>query len=144
MASGTVGRSRIARTAALILGVAYLGVALVEVVLGSDGLVIGDRASTNRVVLLLEPAHNGIHWLTGLVLLGSSFAGEATARPVLRAVGVVLLALTVVGLVAGEFTMGLLGYQGAPAVPISYTILHGVSAGGALYAGFSRQGRRVR
>jgi hypothetical protein len=144
MAPGTDGRSGVARTAALILGVAYLAVALVEVVLGSDGLVVGDRASTNRVVLLLEPIHNGIHWLAGLVLLGVSFAGEATARPALRVVGVVLLALTVAGLVAGEPTMGLLGYQGAPAVPISYTILHGASAGGALYAGFSRPGRPVR
>jgi Domain of unknown function (DUF4383) len=144
MASGTDGRSGTARSAALVLGVVYLGVALVEVVLGSDGLVIGDPASTNRVILLLEPVHNAIHWLTGLILLGSSFAGEATARSVLRVVGLALLALTVVGLVAGELTMRLLGYEGAPAVPISYTILHGVSAAGALYAGFSRQGRPVR
>jgi hypothetical protein len=134
----------VARVYALIFGIAYLAVSLLEVVLGSDGLVIGDRASTNSLILLVEPVHNGVHWLTGLVLLGSSFAGEAAARAVARVVGVAFLALTVVGLIAGEFTMGLLGYEGAPAVPISYTIVHAVTAAGGLYAGFALPGRRLR
>jgi hypothetical protein len=133
-----------ARVYALIFGIGYLAVALVEVVLGSDGLVIGDRASTNSLILLVEPVHNAIHWLTGLVLLGSALAGAAAARAAARVVGVAFLALTVVGLLAGELTMGLLGYDGAPAVPISYTLVHAVTAAGGLYAGFARQGRRAK
>lgn len=144
MAPGTEGRSGIARAYVLIFGIAHLAVALLEVVLGSDGLVIGDVASTNGVILLVEPVNNGIHWLTGLVLLGSSLSGEAAARAVARVVGVAFLALTVAGLIAGEPTMGLLGYEGAPAVPISYTIVHAVTAAGGLYAGFALPGRRLR
>jgi hypothetical protein len=134
----------VARVYALVFAIAYLAVALLEVILGSDGLVIGEGASTNGVILLVEPVHNGIHWLTGLVLLGSSFAREAGARAVARVVGVVFLALTVAGLIAGEFTTRLLGYEGAVAVPISYTVVHGVTAAGGLYAGFVLPGRRLR
>ena len=132
-----------ARAYALVFGIAYLAVALLEVILGSDGFVIGDRASTNNLILLVEPVHNAVHWLSGLVLLGSALAGEAVARAVARVVGVAFLVLTVVGLMAGELTMGLLGYDGAPAVPISYTLVHAVTAAGGLYAGFARQSRRA-
>jgi hypothetical protein len=142
--SPRVDAVRVARVYASVFGIAYLAVALLEVVLGSDGLVIGEGASTNSVILLVEPVHNAVHWLTGLVLLGSSLAGEAAARAVARVVGTAFLALTVVGLIAGEFTMGLLGYEGAPAVPISYTIVHAVTAAGGLYAGFALPGRRLR
>ena len=132
-----------ARVYARIFGIGYLAVALLEVVLGSDGFVIGDRAFTNSLILLVEPVHNAVHWLTGLVLLGSALAGEAAARAAARVAGVAFLALTVVGLTAGELTMGLLGYDGAPAVPISYTLVHAVTAAGGLYAGFARHGRRA-
>ena len=132
-----------ARILALTLGIAHLTIALVEVVLGSDGLVTGDRSSTNSLILLLEPIHNAVHWLAGLVLLGSALAGEAPARTVARVVGVAFLALTVAGLFAGELTMELLGYEGAPAVPIAYTLFQAVTAAGGLYAGFARQGRRA-
>ena len=134
----------VARAYALIFGIAHLAVALLEVVLGSDGLVIGDGASTGGVVLLVEPVNNGVHWLTGLILLGSSFAGEPTARAVARVVGVAFLALTVAGVIAGEFTIGILGYEGAPAVPISYTIVHALTAAGGLFVGFALPGRRLR
>jgi Domain of unknown function (DUF4383) len=133
----------VARIIAMILGIAHPAVALVEVVLGSDGLVVGDGASTNSVILLVEPVHNAVHWFTGLVLLGSSLAGEAAARAAAKVVGVAFLALTVLGLMVGELTMGLLGYEGAPAVPISYSIVNAVTAAGGLYAGFARQGRRA-
>lgn len=138
MEEGAYGKYGIAQTYALIFGIAYIAVALLEVVLGSDGLVIGDGTSIHQVILLVEPVHNAIHWVTGVVVLGSFFAGESAARSAARVVGVVFLLVTIVGLVAGEFTMGLLGYpDGVTAVPIFYTIVHALTAIGALYAGFA-------
>jgi predicted permease len=122
----------IARTCALILGIAYVGLAVLEILLGSHGLVVG-----GGVVILLEPVHNVIHWITGVVSLGSFFAGEKAARSVAKVVGIAFLSATILGLVAGELTMGFLGYEGVTSVPISYTILHALTAIGAVYAGFA-------
>jgi len=132
------GSRGIAKTYALIFGIAYVVVALLEVIAGRDGWTVGGAVtSTNQVILAFQPVHNLIHWATGVVVLGSFFAGESAARGVTRVVGVIFLIVTLVGLIAPKFTMDLLGYGELSPVPISYTLVHAITAIGALYAGFS-------
>jgi hypothetical protein len=75
MAEGAYGRMGFARTYALIFGIAYIAVALLEVILGDlevGGFVLLDRTTIQNIV----------HWAVGVVVLGSFFAGEAAARMV--------------------------------------------------------------
>lgn len=132
--AATLSRSGFAGLYALMFGATYLAVALLEVVLGDDGLTIGDAPSINEIILLLEQPHNAIHWLTGAVLVGAALAGMA--KVVVRAVGVVFAIVTVVGLVLPSTTMDLLGYGEGLSVPIAYTLIHALTAATALYAGF--------
>ena len=122
--------SGIARTYALIFGIAYISVALVEVILGSSGLRV---AGTQ--ILEVTPVQNAIHWTVGVVVLGSYFAGESAARTVARIVGIVFVAVTVLGFVAREMTGNLLGFDGP--LPWSYNIVHLATAVFALIAGFA-------
>lgn len=140
MADGAYGRLGIARFYALVFGIAYIGVALVEVIVGRDGLVLGDGGSINSVIVAFTPIHNAIHWVTGVVVLGSFFAGEGAARSVAKVVGIVFIVVFLLGLLAGAFTMvDVLGYpEGTPSMPISYQIVHAVTAAGATFAGFAR------
>jgi hypothetical protein len=119
---------------ALVFGAAYLAVALLEVVLGDDGLTIGDGPSINNIILLVEQPHNAIHWITGAALIGALLAG--VAKLVVRVVGVVFALVTVVGLVLPSTTMDLLGYGEDLSVPIAYTLVHALTAVAGLYAGF--------
>ena len=143
MAARSYGRFGFARFYALVFGIAYIAVALLEVLLGDDGLILGEGGGTNSLILLFEPIHNAIHWLTGIAVLGSFFAGENAARNVAKVVGIVFTIVFLLGLFAGKFTMDLLGYEGAPSVPISYQIIHFVTAAGALFAGFARSAPRT-
>ena len=128
--SVTYGRGLgIARIYALIFGIAYLAVALTEVVLGSAGLVVG-----NAVILKVTVIQNAIHWLTGLVVLGSFFTGEIGARLVARIVGIVFVLVTLLGLFVEPLTGQLLGFPGA--LPMSYNLVHLATAALALFAGF--------
>lgn len=138
---GYGGTWGVARTYALVFGLAYVAVALIEVITGKDNpVLIGD----DTVVLAYATAHNLIHWALGVVLLGSFFAGADAARTVAKIVGLVLLAVTVLGLVAGDFTMELIGYgENTGGVPVIYTLVHGLTAVAALYAGFSGAGARA-
>jgi hypothetical protein len=131
--SVTYGRGLgIARIYALIFGIAYLAVALTEVVLGSAGLVVG-----NAVILKVTVIQNAIHWLTGLVVLGSFFTGEIGARLVARIVGIVFVLVTLLGLFVEPLTGQLLGFPGA--LPMSYNLVHLLTAAAALFAGFAAQ-----
>lgn len=120
----------IARVYALIFGVAYISVALLEVILGSSGLRVGGTQ-----ILEVTPAQNAIHWAVGVVVLGSYFAGESAARTVARIVGIVFVAVTLLGFVARDFTGNLLGFDGP--LPWSYNIVHLATAVFALIAGFA-------
>lgn len=124
------GKMGIARMYALIFGIAYVGVALLEVILGDSGLRFGDT-----VVLQVTVLQNIIHWAVGIVVLGSFFAGETVARTVARIIGVVFVLVTVLGFVARDFTGELLGFDGA--LPWSYNIVHLATAVVALFAGFA-------
>ena len=126
----STARWSIARTYALIFGIAYLGVALTEVVLGSSGLKLG-----GTTILEVTPAQNAIHWLVGLVVLGSFFAGDVAAKNVARVIGIVFVVVTLLGVVARDLTGDLLGFDGPP--PWSYNIVHAATAVFALIAGFA-------
>lgn len=149
MAEGAYGKLGLARTYALIFGIAYIGVAVLEIVFrfgsASHAWVIGSGGSINNVILFFKPVHNLIHWATGIAVLGSFFAGDSAAKAVARVVGVVFLVVTLLGWVAGGFTMQLLGYGKGLSVPWSYEFIHLATAIGALYSGFagSRAGART-
>lgn len=119
----------IARMYALIFGIAYVGVALLEVILGSSGLKIGDT-----LLLKVTLLQNVIHWAVGIVVLGSFFAGDVAAKMVARVIGIVFVLVTVVGFVARDLTGDLLGFSGP--LPWSYNIVHLITALAALFAGF--------
>ena len=123
------GRS-IARTYALIFGIAYIGVAVFEDILGSTGLKIGDTT-----ILKVTAIQNAIHWAVGVAVLGSFFAGEIAARIVARIVGVIFVVVTLVGVFARDFTGDLLGFNGP--LPWSYNVVHALTAIAALVAGFA-------
>jgi hypothetical protein len=131
MAEGAYGKLGFARTYALIFGIAYIGVALLEVILGGgDGLRAGDFIILQRTTL-----QNIVHWAVGVVVLGSFFAGEAAARTVARIVGIVFVALTIWGFVSPSSLGNILGYGGD--IPVFYNIVHLVTALVALFAGFA-------
>ncbi len=117
---------------ALVFGIAYLGVAILEVALGNAGLMIG-----GIVILQVQLVQNLIHWVVGLAVLGSFFAGENWAKIVARAVGVVFVVVTLLGLFVEPLTGQLLGFPGA--LPASYNVVHLLTAAAALFAGFAAQ-----
>ena len=136
-------RLGIVRVYALVFGIAYLGVAAVEVLLkvfGSGTLTVG-----SEVILKITPLQNAIHWLVGLAVFGSFFAGTAVAKMVARGVGVVFLLVSGLGIFASTFTGKLLGFPGA--LPVSYNVVHVATMAAALFAGFAAeaayQGRRT-
>jgi hypothetical protein len=132
---GALAKSTTAGMFALVFGVAYVATALLEVILGDDGWTVGDVSSVNEIILLKSTPHNLIHWVVGIGLLGALFLGMAKVAA--RAVGAVFALVTVLGLIAPSFTMDdLLDYGPGLSVPISYTLIHAVTAVAGLYAGF--------
>jgi hypothetical protein len=117
---------------ALVFGIAYLGVAVLEVVLGSNGLKLG-----GVTILQVQLVQNLIHWVVGLAVLGSFFAGEDWAKTVARAVGLVFVLVTLLGLFVEPLTGQLLGFPDA--LPLSYNLVHLLTAAAALFAGFAAQ-----
>jgi hypothetical protein len=132
MATMSSERMGIARTYALVFGIAYLSVALLEVILGSSGLAVGDT-----VILRVTPVQNAIHWIVGLAVLGSFFAGEIAARTSARVIGIVFVVVTLLGFVARDLTGQLLGFDGP--LPWSYNLVHLATAAVALFAGFAAE-----
>ncbi len=134
--SAYYGRMGFARFYALVFGIAYIGVAIVELIVGSENpLQIGGATILQRTVL-----HNVVHAAVGIVVLGSFFAGELAARNVARVIGAVFLVLTIWGFVSPESLGGFLGYDrltSGGAIPMSYNFVHAITAGLALFAGFS-------
>jgi hypothetical protein len=130
MADGAYGRWGIARTYALIFGIAYLGVAATEAIT-QDAL---------EPVLEFTAIQNAIHWAVGAVVLLSFFGSEATAKLVARVIGLVFLAITIFGFVAPDTLGELLGFDGD--IPMSYNVVHALTAAVALYAGFATRSTR--
>ena len=117
---------------ALVFGIAYLGVAVREVALGSNGLKIG-----GVTILQVQLVQNLIHWVVGLAVLGSFFAGENVAKLVARIVGIVFVVVVLLGLFVEPLTGQLLGFP--EALPASYNVVHILTAAAALFAGFAAQ-----
>lgn len=134
MAVNTSAMSRpglgIVQIYALVFGIAYLAVAVLEDILGSAGLKIG-----GATILQVTVVQNAIHWVVGLAVLGSFFAGERIAKLVARAVGIVFVVVTVLGLLVEPLTGQLLGFPGG--LPLSYNVVHLLTAAAALFAGFA-------
>jgi hypothetical protein len=128
--TGTKSGMGIARTYALIFGIAYVAVALTEDILGSSGWRIG-----GTTILQLTAVQNVIHWSVGVVVLGSFFAGEVAVKIVARVVGIAFVLVSLLGIVAQTFTGKLLGFDGP--LPWSYNIVHIATAVFALIAGFA-------
>ena len=131
-AAGVGNRYGIVQMYALVFGLAYLGVALLEVVLGSDGLRIG-----GVTILQIQPVQNLIHWAVGVAVLGSLFAGENAAKLVARVVGIVFVVVTLLGLFVEPLAGQLLGFPDA--LPMTYNLVHLLTAAAALFAGFAAQ-----
>jgi hypothetical protein len=132
MATGAYGGRGIARTYALFFGIAYVAVAVLEVILGSDGLRIG-----GTTILEVTVIQNLIHWAVGIAVLASYFAGEVAARTVARVIGIVFVVVTLLGIFARDFTGELLGFDGP--LPWSYNVVHLITAAVALFAGFAAE-----
>ena len=135
MAEGAYGYGKmgIARFYALVFGIAYLAVGLLELFYGvDDPLLIGDT-----VLIAGGTVHIIIHLAVGVLVLGSFFAGESAAKSVARVVGVVFLVVFALNLFASNFYAELVGFPEGAETPIVYTIVHAVTAAGALFAGFS-------
>lgn len=134
MAEGSYGERYgglgIARAYALVFGIAYIAVALLE-----D--IVGDWKIGDTTILDLTAEQNIVHWAVGLVVLGSFFAGEAAARTVARIVGIVFVLVTILGFVARDFTGDLLGYDDG--LPWIYNFIHLATAALALFAGFAAE-----
>lgn len=129
----TGSTSSVARTYALIFGLTYLAVALIEIMIGSEGLAAG-----NFTILQFTGIQNAIHWIVGLVVLGSFFVGESAAKMTARIIGTVFVLLTVLGFVARDLTGEILGFDGP--LPWSYNLVHLLTAAAALFAGFAYSG----
>jgi hypothetical protein len=125
MAASAYARRGLARTYALIFGITYLAVAATEAIT-QDAL---------EPVLRFTGIQNAIHWAVGAVVLLSFFGSEATAKLVARLIGLVFLGITVFGLLAPETLGDLLGFAGD--IPMSYNIVHALTAAVALYSGFA-------
>jgi len=133
MAEGAYGKMGVARMYALIFGIAYLAVGLLELFYGTDDpLALGDT-----VVIAGATLHIVIHLAVGVLVLGSFFAGDSAAKSVARVVGVVFLIVFALNIFASNFYAELVGFPEGSDTPIVYTIVHAVTAAGALFAGFS-------
>jgi hypothetical protein len=135
MAEGAYGYGKlgIARFYALVFGIAYLAVGLLELFYKTDDpLKIGDT-----ILIAGATVHIIIHLAVGILVLGSFFAGESAAKSVARVVGVVFLIVFALNLFASNFYAELVGFPDGSKTPIVYTIVHAITAAGALYAGFS-------
>lgn len=128
--AGMASRWGIVQIYALVFGIAYVAVAVLEDILGTSGLKIG-----GSTILQVTVVQNLIHWVVGLGVLGSFFAGERIAKLVARTVGIIFVVVTVLGFFVEPLTGQLLGFSGG--LPLSYNIVHLLTAAAALFAGFA-------
>lgn len=110
------------KTYALVFGIAYVVVALVELLFRN---VAGG-------LLFFTPVHNAIHWLTGVLGLLAYWSGMAMAKLYAQVFGVVFLLVFVLGVAAPDFLSTVLGYP----VNWLYNVVHLVTGLAGVYAGF--------
>ena len=117
-----------AKTYALVFGIAYVLVALLELLFRTPfgGL------------LFFTPVHNGIHWVTGILGLVAYAKGGSTATMYAKLFGIVFLLVFVLGIAAPAFLSSVLGYP----VNWFYNVVHLVTGLLGLYAGFAGKGAK--
>lgn len=131
MADPAYGKLGWARFYALMFGVAYVTIGILEIFYRpSDPLVIG-----GATILAATTLHTVVHVAVAAALIAGFVAGEAAARTAVRIVGILLVALAVWGFVAPSSLGGVLGY-GAD-VPTAYGYIHAATGVLALLAGFA-------
>lgn len=130
MGTARRGGMGVARTYALVFGLAYAAVALLELLIARDGGWPGDGSP----ILQFTALQNVVHWAIAVAVLGSFFAGENAARMVARVVGIVLVALAIWGFIDSESLGTLLGYEDD--LPAAYNWIHLVTGLAALFVGF--------
>jgi len=109
---------------AWIFGAVFVVVGVLGFVpaLTPDGYLLG--------IFEVDPLHNVIHLLSGILALGAAWAGSY-ARLYFQVFGVVYAVVTVVGFLQGDTVLGLITVNTAD------HLLHLVIAAAALYAGFA-------
>lgn len=110
------------KTYALVFGIAYVLVALIELIFRS---VAGG-------LLFFTPVHNAIHWLTGVLGLLAYWSGMAMSKLYAQVFGVVFIIVTILGFAAPDFLATVLGYP----VNLFYNIVHLITGLAGIYAGF--------
>jgi hypothetical protein len=91
----TYGRVGVPRVWGMVVGVALLLLALGNVLAGRHGLKVG-----GHTVLMLASVLDIVYGVTGAAALVAAYAGEVAVKLTLRAIGVVLAALVILGLAA--------------------------------------------
>jgi hypothetical protein len=114
-----------ARTFALVLGVVLLLVGILGFVLVPDnGLLLG--------IFAVNPAHNAIHVLTGILGIAAAYGGWA--RTFCQAFGIVYLLVAVLGFVAVDANGMLLGLVH---INMADNLLHLAIGASSAYFGFA-------
>ncbi len=134
---GAYGRLGIARFYALVFGIAYLAVAILELFFMTDNpLQIG-----GATIVAGGTVHIIIHFAVAILVLGSYFAGETAARMVARIVGIVFVVVFLLNVFASDFYWDLVAggvlEDQESGTPVFYTLVHAATAAAALYAGFA-------
>lgn len=110
-----------AKTYALVFGIAYVLVALLE-------LLFRDVAG----MLFFTPVHNAIHWLTGVLGLVAYGMGEKPSMMYAKVFGVVFTLVAILGWFTPDFLSNVLGYP----INLTYNLVHTVTGLAGLYVGF--------
>ena len=110
-----------AKTYALVFGIAYVAVAILELLFKNVG-----------GLLFFTPVHNAVHWLTGVLGLAAYGMGDKSAMMYAKIFGVVFTLVAILGFVAPDFLGSILGYR----VNMFYNLVHTVTGLAGLYVGF--------
>ena len=108
------------RPVVLTVGIFYLAMALSEILLGSEGLIV-----RNRQILLFANVQNLIHWGVGVGLVLGGVAGRRPARAaaIIGALG--LAGFAAAGALARHRVGGWLGFESA--LPFAYDVIHALT-----------------
>lgn len=108
--------------------------AIVLTLIGILGFVPGVTTDGNLLgVFEVDPTHNIIHLVSGLVFLFAIMKSTEAAKTVFKVFGIVYGLVAVIGLVQGDSVLGLMAVNAADHV------LHVVIAVVALWLGFKKE-----
>lgn len=117
-----------AKTYALVFGIVYVAVALLE-------LLFKNVAGT----LFFTPVHNAIHWLTGVLGLVAYGMGDKAAKTYAQVFGVVFTLVAVLGWFAPDMLATIIGYR----VNLVYNLVHTATGLLGLYVGFGGKMKKM-